>query len=531
MKKVLFIVTPSVSVGEILKKNKSVMSSFMYGALSIITYVNAYKQKDVEFYLLDFNNKKRIHYGYDDILAETKEIISEFNPDIIAIGAFYNYAFESVKTISSFVKSLDNNSLIVCGGACATANYQHMLEEIPALDAVCFSEGEIPMLDLINADDEKHLLMKHPSWIIREKFNEIGQTYPLPSLVENLDDIPPIDYTLINFEDYDRYTSVFSPGIPPNSKVLPLATTRGCPFDCIFCVAGALHGKKMRMMSVERVISDTIELKNKYGMETLYILDDQFLIKKDNAKNILRGLANLNITLMAESGFTVIYIDDETAELLEKAGLKVAKLAVESGSPYVLKNIINKPINLDYVETAVNSFRKYNIFTTAFMVVGLPGETKAHLRESVDYFKKVGFDWVFISCATAFPGSRLYKICKEKGYIPEEDNIENPIYESSITTKDFTAEYITKQAYLINLELNFIHNYRLKNKDYEMARKRFEDIVHKFPDHAFGYYCLVQAYDGLGYDKKIINETKRKFHDIVESNKEWNEYAKHFGLI
>lgn len=535
MKKFLFIHTPAVSVGKIFKNKKSITSSFMYGILSIVTYAKSYASKDVEFKILDFNTKERIEYDYKRIENQVEKEILEFKPDIIGLAAFYDHSIESVKEIADFVKNLNKDILIVCGGSAVTANYKNILLNIPSLDAICYSEGEIPILDLIDADDMNEVLLNHPSWITLDRIKEVNdKVYPAASFIENLDEIPPIDYSLIKFDDYDLSNGVFLPNDVNNVKndiILPIATTRGCPFNCVFCVAGSLHGRKIRMMSAERVISDVKELRDKYGMKGLYILDDQFLLKKEHAKQILKGLANLNITLIADCGFTVSYVDDEIAKLLLKCGLKTARLAVESGSPYVLKKIIDKPINLENIQLATNSFRKYGIFTSAFMVIGIPGETKDHLRESVEYYKKVGFDWVFITCATPFKGSRLYDICKKNGYMDEKKSVENPIYASAITTKDFTAEYITEQAYLINLELNFVYSTLIKNKNYMIAKERYEDIVKRFPDHAFAYYCLQKVYEGLNYDKEKVEQAMNKFIEIVTNNEQWNRYAKIFDLI
>ena len=527
-RKMLLIVPPTLGMGELAKKMRVQGSTIPYGALSIATYVNAYTKTHGQIKILDLNIAPYSTFSMDQILQGVIEAVGEYKPDIIGISAMYNHMYCYISLLARTAKNIDSDIFVVAGGCCVMAYYDKILTECEDLDAIGYSEGEIPLLDLLDADNMKTLCAQHPAWLTREELVKGKQPHPV--FIDNLDDIPPIDFDLIEVKSYGMHRDSFRPVRREIEFCLPVTTTRGCPYNCVFCIAGALHGKKVRTMSAERVIADVQGMVMKYGMNVLSIEDDQFLIDRVRSKKMLEGLASLNLSLIADSGFTVMLMDDEIAALLKKAGLQTAVLAIESGSEYVLHHIIDKPIKLERVALVAESIRNNGMYCHSFLVTGFPGEKEEHRQQTIDFIKKVGIDWCYITCATPIKGSRLYDICVENNYIDLNDFTENAFYASCITTADFTPEYITKRAYLMNLELNFVHNYRLKIKDYKTAAMYMEHVIRKYPDHAFAHYYAAEACEGMQGDVEKINYHRKKFNEIVAGSEEWKEYARHFRL-
>ena len=200
-------------------------------------------------------------------------------------------------------------------------------------------------------------------------------------------------------------------------REMAIHTSRGCPFLCVFCSNPSLHGRKVRTMSIERVVSDVRRMKEEFGMTVLLLEDDHFFNDKDRAKQILRELAALDIRVEFPNGVAVYAIDDEVAELFSKAGVSAVALAVESGSDHVLNNIIRKPLKKRLIRPAVEALRKFNVRSHVFIVIGLPGEQDEHRDETLQMLLDSGFDWVHVYLAMPIFGSRLYDICVENGYI------------------------------------------------------------------------------------------------------------------
>jgi anaerobic magnesium-protoporphyrin IX monomethyl ester cyclase len=525
--KMLFIVPPTLGMGEIAKKMRAQNNTLPYGVLSIVTYLNSKTGAQVE--ILDLNVAPFNLFSQEKLLQAVINRVMEFKPGIVGLSVMYNHMYKYVGLLSSAINQCDPGVLVVGGGCCIMAYYERLLRECDHLDGICYSEGELPVLALLDAADPRAELERYPAWLTRNGL--VKGKKPQYVFIDNLDDIPPINFDLVDIKKYGSHRSSFRPVKKDRELCLPIVTTRGCPYNCVFCIGGALHGKKVRKMSADRVLSDVRGMIEKYGMNVLSIEDDQFLADRTRSKRMLEGLAEYSIGLIADSGFTVMLLDDEIANLLKKAGLQAAILAIESGSNYVLHDIIDKPIKLEKVEGVVNSIRNAGLYCHCFLILGLPGEKEEHRQETIDFIKKVGIDWCNITCATAIQGSRLYDQCIEKGYIKNDDFTENAFYVSSINTPDFTAEEITNKAYLVNLELNFVNNYRLRIKDFTALALYMEHILSKYPDHAFAHYYMARALEGLHEDPSRVKHHQDKCNDIISSSAEWKEYAEYFHII
>jgi len=528
-KRILFLVPPNEYLDDKAKNYNIPTKVVPYGVLSIASYLKEYLFKKVEVKIIDFSVQ---NISIKEMSIQIKDMIREFKPDIVGVSALFNSTYPYLNMYFDTIKEFDKKIITVVGGGLATNMYGELLDKMKNLDAVCFSEGEIPFLELVDAEDMEYLLNTHVSWITRG--SQKNRKIPQATLIDDLDELPFIDFSLINLEHYGArawYSTVRKD--ETTIHALPIHTTRGCPYNCIFCCAGRMHGKKLRQMSAQRVIEHVKDMVNKYGIRRLTIDDDQFLLTKERSKEILREIAQFNLVLETESGLSVKFIDDEMAMLLKKAGLDTAVIAVESGSEYILKQIMDKPLNLDEVKIAVRNLRRYGFQIKAFFVVGLPGETDEHRRQTTDFIHEIGFDWSLVNVATPLKGSRLYEQCIDKGYFTETElNDSNLSMRYGImNTPEFTAEYINEQAYLMNLDVNFVNNYNMKTGKPEIALTYFETVVAKYPDQAFAHYYLARVYEELGKDKELIMKHDKIFEDILKMNKNWYNYAKHFSLV
>lgn len=528
-RKMLFIKPPSLEMGSVAKARNIHYGTIPYGVLSIITYVNKYKKSNVELGMLDLNIAPWNTCSSEELKKNIKKFINDYHPNVVGLSVMYNHIYPQIETIGKLIKDVSDSIIVIAGGACVMAYYEQILKECPSVDAICYSEGEIPTLQLLESEDMRTVIESHVSFLTKKGLSN-GKK-PKAFFVENLDDIPLVDFSLIDLSNYTTRYAVFRPKEILNEVCLPITTTRGCPYNCNFCTAGDLHGKKLRKTSAKKIIADAREMKEKYGMNVLSIEDDQSLFDKDRAKEMLKGLAGLNLELWMISGFTLSLMDEETMVLLKKAGLQVATLPVESGSPYVLREIINKPIKLEMVPVVVKGLKKQGILCHANIIIGFPGEKEEHRQESINFIKNSDIDWCYVFCATALKGSRLYEECVAKGYVDSKQFNADGYCASKINTSDFTADEITKKAYLMNLELNFVDNNNFKKGDYKTAVLYFNHVAKKYPNHAFSHYYLSKSYEKLdaGQDKSKFH--LEKFYEIVSSSDEWKEYATHFKLI
>jgi radical SAM superfamily enzyme YgiQ (UPF0313 family) len=503
--------------------NAGNFQDYPYGVLSVATYCKSIANIQVLDLIIYGNNS-------DEYLQLLEKKLTAFVPDVVGFSVMFDNAYRYVDRAAQLVKKFSPQCVVVLGGAAITPAYKQILPSQKYIDAICYSEGEIPFFELLKSENMSNFLQSAPSWVTRESLQK-GVT-PVKTLVENLDDVIEIDYNFVDVKNY-KVKSSFIPTLDETfeDKVqFPLVTSRGCPFKCTFCWHSGENDTSMRYASVDRVIDHISKLVSNFGLTTIAIYDDQILLNRKRAKELFRRLADFNLRIECPNGLTLTYIDDELASLMRKAGVWAARLAIESGDPHVLNKIINKPLRISKVKPVIDILKKYNFWIIGFFVVGMPGETAEHRLNTVNFIKDVRLDWSQISIASPSKGSILYDECIDKGYIEDQSEfVEYGFDENIISTPEFTADHIAKVAYEINLDVNFVNNNRMKSGDYITAISYFKYLTSTYPDHAFAHYYLAQALaraDDRAQAEKHMLEVDR----IIKEDSKWKEYFSSFGL-
>jgi magnesium-protoporphyrin IX monomethyl ester (oxidative) cyclase len=145
------------------------------------------------------------------------------------------------------------------------------------------------------------------------------------------------------------------------------------------------------------------------------------------------------------NGVSVGTLDRELLELFAQTNCTRLSLAVESGCQDTLDRIIGKHLRLEKVQEVVHICRDLGIKTTAFFVIGLPGETPASMEESMDFAARLPVSTISVMAACPYPGTRLARQCDENGYYREGFNPYriHTLY-PQIETPEFSAEYVRK---------------------------------------------------------------------------------------
>ena len=478
-KRVLFVVLPYVvkNIDASRPKIRSFLA-FPYGVLSIATYI-----KDVaDVSVLDMN------YSAEGDLAEALN----GNPDIIGFTMMFDNSYASLNEYVCLARSRCPGALIILGGAAASYWADEMVASVPGLDAVCFSEGEMPMRDLI-LDGE----LSGTSWVTRRSV-ELANL-PKPQFV-SLDDVIDIDYSFTDVSMYDMQEA-FSPFAPEkNRKQFFLLTSRGCPFQCTFCSNSKIHGKKMRFASVEAIDAHVGRLVREHGMEVLTIYDDQLLIDKSRAKQIFAELAKYRIRVECPNGLSPRFIDREMAFLMKAAGMDTAYLAIEHGVDRILKDVIKKPLSLEEVPQVVGWLHEAGIFCHGFFVIGMPGETYKDRLATVKFVREVDLDWAGFNPATPVRGSELYDMCiKNKWIVPQDITaVVDKKYIINAPEIGLTPEIIDTDLRWMNLIANFRENRRMRIGDYETAAKCFRQVLKRYSGHKEAERLLFLCEEKLG---------------------------------
>lgn len=556
--KVLFIVPLNepyntiVNAGKTALKNKlniqknikKLYCVYPSGVLSISAYVKKHVS-DIDIRVIDFN--VFIHklaqgevdnfneYKFEDFLSEALSQLDGFVPDIIGISTLFCSVYPDLGPLASFLRKNYLTSMIVCGGHLASTLYGRIYQDDLNIDAVAFGEGEIPFLELVNAvlsGQKREYLSSSPCWITKDKCELRTKFVPQNKLIFDLDEIPPYNLNMLLFPDayFDSSSFLFMPERREYKKEMIMFSTRGCPFNCIFCASHHVHGKTVRFFSSDRVKNDILYYNEKYGIDKFTFYDDHFLIKKDRAIDILNFIPEKNFVAgIINPAFFAI--DGDVASAMKRAGVKSVILSIESGNENTFKNIVRKPSSLKKANEAVSFLHNEGINAATNVLIGLPGETKESIDKGVEYLRTTSFNWIMCFVTAPLPGSDLFKICVDNHYFVTNDDILALDFKKCIIrTEDFTPEYIDNKAYEMNLELNFVNNYDFRAGNYDKALMLFEKVINNVMDsHAFAYYFAAKCCRMLKLHEKYTIY-RRKYEEMTGKYSFWREWADRFRL-
>lgn len=161
---------------------------------------------------------------------------------------------------------------------------------------------------------------------------------PLRDKIVNLDDLPYPAYHLLE-SPVEKY--IQSHGI----RNFPIITTRGCPFECIFCSTAAFHGRKYRTRNISKIVDELEYVKEKYNVTNISLVDDNFTMQKDRVFKLCREIRERNLSLKWGCSTRVDLVSKELLKTMKDSGCEDIFFGIESASQDVLK-LIKKGFNI-----------------------------------------------------------------------------------------------------------------------------------------------------------------------------------------
>jgi radical SAM superfamily enzyme YgiQ (UPF0313 family) len=332
----------------------------------------------------------------------TDELEKRFETDpadivgITSMTANYESAVKVCKTIKKF----HPKTITVLGGVHATFMYEHILKTVPEIDIVVHYEGDVTMSELIKKIEEGGSLSDVKGISYLEEGRII--TTPMRERIEDLDKLPYPAYHLYepSVEEYIEKHQV---------RAFPILTTRGCPFDCIFCSTAALHGRKYRTRSTANVVEQIEYLKEKYDVNSISFVDDNFTMQQDRVFELCREMEKRDLSISWGCSTRTDMVTPELLKTMKSKGCDNIFFGIESASDKVLK-IIRKGTNIEEAAAMVKETEKAGIKTHCSFILGLPGETPKTLDKIIDFIaetKPTGR--VLPNILEILPGTELYE--------------------------------------------------------------------------------------------------------------------------
>ncbi len=350
---------------------------------------------------------KIIYKDEDEVDGIIKEV-ENYKPDLIGMSVFTGYFNKKYIELSRELK--EKGFKIAWGNAHPSLLPEQTLKE-EAIDFVVIGEGEETIVDLVSRVDrpDEYGLVKGIGF--KDKDGKIIINAKRDFI--NIDDYL-IDWSLIDVRKYiapyfsDRY-----------KRVLAIVTSRGCPFNCQFCYNLVFNNRRWRAHLPEKLIANLKPVIEKYNIDAIRILDDNFFVNPKRAFAIVRGLGR---PYFADS--RVEYVDEEFVKNLKETKCLEIMFGFESGSDRIMTDVVQKGTTTKDTIKAVTLLKNSGTMASGSMVFGFPSETEDEYRETMRFIIKlleINPNLAF-TCGwfLPYPGTGLYAKAKELGFKPPE---------------------------------------------------------------------------------------------------------------
>ena len=364
--------------------------------------------------------------SYEDV----GKIIKQYDPDLIGITATTSMMPDAYK-VSRIAKDINENVKIVLGGPHVTFIPERTVKECPCVDYIVRGEGELTFKELVDTLDKGKDINK----ILGLSINRDGKVKNNPPrpLIRDIDSIPIPSYDLLPMDKYQV----------DNVKFGTIMTSRGCPFDCVFCSSSLQFGKRWRGHSEDRVMEELKLLREEYGRREIEFLDDTFTLNRPRAIRIANKIKKEGLDISWTASSRVDIFRDDVAKAMKDGGCHTVYFGIESGSQKTL-DFIGKRITPQQSILAVRKAKKHKLHALGAFIIGFPEEDREDIKKTIKFSKKVGVDYAQFTIATPYPGTRLWDYALSRNLILTFNWRKYTTLDPVIKLKNFTSKQITK---------------------------------------------------------------------------------------
>jgi|Deesub1362A_J573_1020465.scaffolds.fasta_scaffold06766_3 radical SAM superfamily enzyme YgiQ (UPF0313 family) len=279
-------------------------------------------------------------------------------------------------------------------------------ESLRHADYVIRGEGEDTMLELVDALEGKRSFasIRGLSYI-----DEDGRPIHNPDrgLVPDLDAAPIPDFDIV-YKWKER------------AKIIPIATSRGCPFACKFCSVIQMFGRRYRFKSIPRVIE---EIKSSIGGKDpfIFFVDDNFAANKNRTKELLLTILDSGLKFEWSAQVrTDVARDPELVRLMKESGCHTLYIGFESINPKTL-SLYNKSQNVEDIENSIRLLKKYGIRIHGMFVFGSDTDDIPTIKNTVKFARKLDIDTIQFMMLTPLPGTPVFDEISREGRLIHTD--------------------------------------------------------------------------------------------------------------
>lgn len=334
-----------------------------------------------------------LRYDQKDLFA----LINDFSPDIIGF-TLMTFAHKEVYGLIGKIKNLYRKVRIVAGGPHVSTLREKVLADCPGIDYGIILEGDISAVELCRGADFNNiqgLIYRRGDEIIVNDFNHF---------ITELDEAPFPKYESFELDKYPV-------------RQIGIVTSRGCPYECIYCPVASTIGKQFRARSAENVVEE-IAYWYKNGYREIFVLDDNFTLSEKRTARICELLKKndfRDIHLKCPNGIRADKVDYALLKSMREAGFDMIAFGVEAGSDRVLKNI-KKGEDILKIEAGIRNACSLGFDVELFFIIGSPGERLTDVEASFSLATRYPVRGAEFYNIVPFPKTELFEWIRDNKY-------------------------------------------------------------------------------------------------------------------
>lgn len=361
--------------------------------------------KGFEVFLRDYQTERRPR---EDLFADFRA----FAPDAIFVSVTNTTVFDDVKLVGE-LKKINPELMVMLKGAIFFDPDQALLDEIDLrdVDYLLGLESEFVAADLAEAHFTDRSKIPSIRGILYKEDGHFVRT-DFASWETDLDSLPFPDRSRIRNSLYVRPDT----GEPQAT----IATSRGCPSRCIFCMTPTISGTRLRLRSPENILAELRECFHTHGIRNFFFKSDTFTFDQKWTTAVCEAIlaSDLAGKIQWVANSRVKPLTAETLKIMKKAGCWLVAFGYESGHPETLERI-RKGTTVEDNLRAAKWAREAGLLTFGFFLAGLPWEGPEHLAATRKHIFDLDPDFLELHIAIPYYGTRLHEIAREEGLISD----------------------------------------------------------------------------------------------------------------
>lgn len=364
--------------------------------------------------------KKNGHqvFAVENKLSSIDSKIKEIKPDFVAASILtpnFSYMYPLLREVYR-----KHRIPILIGGPHATFSPEIIKEE--GINYLFRGEGEIAFTKFLDCF-ENGKAVDGIGNLVYVNNGEVKSTPQVP-LVENLDEIPFPDREL--FREYKQFY---------NSEVRSVMASRGCPYQCSYCFNDQYQamykglGKRLRFRSVDNVVTECKELKEKYNAKMIHFFDDIFPFQQDWIEQFAERYAR-EIGLPFITNASLPLCSEHYVSNLSKAGCKCLLVGVETGNEYFREKILFRKMKNQMMIEKAKLIHSHGIKIYTQNIIGLPHGSLELDIETLRLNINMEADYAGAYLCQAYPKTSIANIAKEAHLLEEGKEFSRSFYYS-----------------------------------------------------------------------------------------------------